>query len=197
MPPQVTPEMRELMDETRAMLAGGKMEPDLIPWGWESETDPEFAGLRRPNEQTPDYLGRVLAWAGMPELAARARLGHFDDFHAPAEVADGMEIVRLVGELRAEARKVVDSGGNRYSPDARRMRAERAAQIENAARRGEFDATKAESDRWAASKGAQETFDELLRGAEKTSRRVEKVGRNDPCPCGSGEKYKRCCGRGS
>jgi len=23
----------------------------------------------------------------------------------------------------------------------------------------------------------------------------EKVGRNDPCPCGSGKKYKRCCGR--
>ena len=22
-----------------------------------------------------------------------------------------------------------------------------------------------------------------------------KVGRNDPCPCGSGRKYKRCCGR--
>ena len=21
----------------------------------------------------------------------------------------------------------------------------------------------------------------------------EKVGRNDPCPCGSGEKFKRCC----
>ena len=25
-------------------------------------------------------------------------------------------------------------------------------------------------------------------------RRVEKVGRNDPCPCGSGRKYKKCCG---
>ena len=24
---------------------------------------------------------------------------------------------------------------------------------------------------------------------------VMKVGRNDPCPCGSGKKYKRCCGR--
>ncbi|RLE27718.1 SEC-C domain-containing protein, partial [Candidatus Acetothermia bacterium] len=23
-----------------------------------------------------------------------------------------------------------------------------------------------------------------------------KVGRNDPCPCGSGKKYKYCCGRG-
>jgi preprotein translocase subunit SecA len=26
-------------------------------------------------------------------------------------------------------------------------------------------------------------------------RSAEKVGRNDPCPCGSGKKYKKCCGR--
>jgi preprotein translocase subunit SecA len=26
-------------------------------------------------------------------------------------------------------------------------------------------------------------------------RNVPKVGRNDPCPCGSGKKYKNCCGR--
>lgn len=25
-------------------------------------------------------------------------------------------------------------------------------------------------------------------------RQVAKVGRNDPCPCGSGKKYKKCCG---
>ncbi|HHY15017.1 MAG TPA: preprotein translocase subunit SecA [Firmicutes bacterium] len=31
---------------------------------------------------------------------------------------------------------------------------------------------------------------------EREPRRVsKKVGRNDPCPCGSGKKYKRCCGR--
>ena len=24
--------------------------------------------------------------------------------------------------------------------------------------------------------------------------RVQKIGRNDPCPCGSGKKYKKCCG---
>jgi len=23
----------------------------------------------------------------------------------------------------------------------------------------------------------------------------KKIGRNDPCPCGSGKKYKNCCGR--
>ncbi|MDD4146243.1 MAG: preprotein translocase subunit SecA [Clostridia bacterium] len=29
---------------------------------------------------------------------------------------------------------------------------------------------------------------------KKEPRRVTKVGRNDPCPCGSGKKYKKCCG---
>lgn len=28
----------------------------------------------------------------------------------------------------------------------------------------------------------------------KTVRNTDKVGRNDPCPCGSGKKYKKCCG---
>jgi len=34
-------------------------------------------------------------------------------------------------------------------------------------------------------------------GAEKPQpvRNQKKVGRNDPCPCGSGKKYKKCCGR--
>lgn len=31
--------------------------------------------------------------------------------------------------------------------------------------------------------------------ANKTVRKGKKVGRNDPCPCGSGKKYKKCCGK--
>ena len=30
---------------------------------------------------------------------------------------------------------------------------------------------------------------------KQTPKRVKKIGRNDPCPCGSGKKYKNCCGR--
>ena len=30
---------------------------------------------------------------------------------------------------------------------------------------------------------------------ETVRREAPKVGRNDPCPCGSGKKYKKCCGR--
>jgi len=29
--------------------------------------------------------------------------------------------------------------------------------------------------------------------AAKTASGIPKVGRNDPCPCGSGKKYKKCC----
>ncbi len=44
-------------------------------------------------------------------------------------------------------------------------------------------------------------YDKATRDAlykkEKTSHTVvkaPKIGRNDPCPCGSGKKYKKCCG---
>jgi len=30
---------------------------------------------------------------------------------------------------------------------------------------------------------------------QKTIKKDVKVGRNDPCPCGSGKKYKKCCGK--
>ena len=32
-------------------------------------------------------------------------------------------------------------------------------------------------------------------GAKKKPAKSKKVGRNDPCPCGSGKKYKQCCGK--
>ena len=32
------------------------------------------------------------------------------------------------------------------------------------------------------------------RAASRPLARAPKVGRNDPCPCGSGRKYKKCCG---
>ena len=31
--------------------------------------------------------------------------------------------------------------------------------------------------------------------AKSTPKKSKKIGRNDPCPCGSGRKYKQCCGK--
>ncbi|MEI9893551.1 MAG: SEC-C metal-binding domain-containing protein [Chthoniobacter sp.] len=38
-------------------------------------------------------------------------------------------------------------------------------------------------------------MDEALVAKRTPVRDASKVGRNDPCPCGSGKKYKNCCGR--
>jgi len=46
-------------------------------------------------------------------------------------------------------------------------------------------------------KKASDVVSEAAAAAEKAKpvRTGPKVGRNDPCPCGSGKKYKQCCGR--
>jgi len=36
-----------------------------------------------------------------------------------------------------------------------------------------------------------------LQPVQQVVRNAAKIGRNDPCPCGSGKKYKKCCGAGS
>ena len=45
-----------------------------------------------------------------------------------------------------------------------------------------------ESDGWKFEDG------ELV-GETPIVREEPKIGRNDPCPCGSGKKFKKCCGR--
>ncbi len=51
----------------------------------------------------------------------------------------------------------------------------------------------------SAASAAQESnpaADAAKRGKAKPFKREsKKIGRNDPCPCGSGKKYKKCCGR--
>jgi uncharacterized protein YecA (UPF0149 family) len=53
--------------------------------------------------------------------------------------------------------------------------------------------------RLAAVHLAGQTVDELMRQVRsEDAPTAPTVGRNDPCPCGSGKKYKNCClGRSS
>ena len=48
-------------------------------------------------------------------------------------------------------------------------------------------------------KNAQASHGDEVSAAEAKKKPVtndgKKVGRNDPCPCGSGKKYKNCCGK--
>ena len=43
--------------------------------------------------------------------------------------------------------------------------------------------------------GLQDRPDSIWAETAKRNPFSPTVGRNDPCPCGSGKKYKKCCGR--
>jgi preprotein translocase subunit SecA len=73
--------------------------------------------------------------------------------------------------------QVSDSYGVAASPAAQEVRAERAA------------AAASESEHVSSS--SRESEQRVATIVNDTP----KVGRNDPCPCGSGKKYKQCCGR--
>ena len=47
------------------------------------------------------------------------------------------------------------------------------------------------------SQSFSEIFDYITTPVEEKTPITEKVGRNEPCPCGSGIKYKNCCGKNS
>lgn len=46
-------------------------------------------------------------------------------------------------------------------------------------------------------KVAEETATNQEQGPKKPVVKEDKIGRNDLCPCGSGKKYKKCCGANS
>jgi len=50
-------------------------------------------------------------------------------------------------------------------------------------------------DQGKASDIVSQAADDISKEKQKPARSGPKVGRNDPCPCGSGKKYKQCCGK--
>ncbi len=55
--------------------------------------------------------------------------------------------------------------------------------------RSEEDVKREQAAKITSTSGANDGSDK-----KRPVKRGEKIGRNDPCPCGSGKKYKKCCG---
>ncbi len=60
---------------------------------------------------------------------------------------------------------------------------------------GRMTAMKESTDNIGLSRGEAQRHDESVAGKQRPIKVEEKIGRNDPCPCGSGKKYKHCHGR--
>ncbi|MDX1547125.1 MAG: SEC-C metal-binding domain-containing protein, partial [Rhodothermales bacterium] len=112
-----------------------------------------------------------------------------------------MEAFRLFKEMMDELGHEVVSFVVRAGPVAERAPRQAA---DGSARRGRLDARKARSQHASAQPSYGVKVDGNGRSAaaerDPTAKQEpvvvgEKVGRNDPCPCGSGKKYKHCHGR--
>jgi len=60
---------------------------------------------------------------------------------------------------------------------------------------GRMTEMKESTDNIGLSRGAAQRQEENVAGKQKPIKVEEKIGRNDPCPCGSGKKYTHCHGR--
>jgi len=65
------------------------------------------------------------------------------------------------------------------------------SQVQQAGQQRKLDMSKYETSRTDALQAAQNTQER----SREPVRVEKKVGRNDPCPCGSGKKYKNCHGK--
>ncbi len=122
---------------------------------------------------------------------ATKAFGHLFDTTLPAkrEEGDKMETAAWSKKLdweRLEIRSVVDGGANdekgtvefvaRYRKDGQASEHHEIAEFVK------------EEDRWYFKDGQAPL-------AEQSIRQGPKIGRNEPCPCGTGKKYKKCCGK--
>ncbi|WP_243545289.1 YchJ family protein [Pseudodesulfovibrio tunisiensis] len=117
-----------------------------------------------------DYLRHSLA----PELQE----SHDED--AVREWADsakwlGLQILDTIGGSAAEDQGVVEFAAS-YEQDG-------AAMIHR------------ERSRFRRDEGIWYYVDGEAIAGPPVRRETPKIGRNEPCPCGSGRKYKKCCGR--
>ena len=111
----------------------------------------------------------------MPYLARTLHPSQRSDYdEAGAEEWDGLEIIEVNPDPATPNRGTVEFRARYRSADNRLEHHELA----------EFRKT---GDDWYF-------YDGKLVGPGQFRRDTPKVGRNDPCPCGSGKKYKKCCG---
>jgi len=109
------------------------------------------------------------------------------------------ETVRYLFHIQVQQGEQPGSGGAPQTPSPQQPPRPRAAAASAAARAGEPEhlpavAREIERRQQRQQKDLQYQTGPAQAEAPKPVRAGAKVGRNDPCPCGSGKKYKKCHG---
>ncbi|GAM77012.1 protein export cytoplasm protein secA ATPase RNA helicase [Vibrio ishigakensis] len=92
----------------------------------------------------------------------------------------------LLDTLKSDVIQILSKVRVQQPEQVEQAEAQRQAQAEAAARMAQANHQQAESQLADGEEQAE---------GQQPVRNVQKVGRNEPCPCGSGKKYKQCCGK--
>jgi len=105
--------------------------------------------------KSDSILVQAFLEAGLPTMAKLAGTGYYNDYFSPLE----MPSTQLMADLHELFARVMSPNqkGRIQSMIARHLN-------------GEFDATREESDEWAASSEGQETFAELMKSVKNQSK---------------------------
>ena len=101
-------------------------------------------------------------------------------------------------EYKNEASDAYDRMLDEISENVCRMAVAAKFVLKNAVRQPEqkkLTLSKPELARPSASRQSERPVTDSAMNTTTVIRTAPKIGRNDPCPCGSGKKYKNCCGR--
>lgn len=92
----------------------------------------------------------------------------------------------LLSNIKLETIKILSHVKVRDEEETKRIEEERRAHLEAMAEQAKFEHQDPSADDNESDEPEQEA---------KPFVRDQKIGRNEPCPCGSGKKYKQCCGK--
>ncbi len=189
------------LDEDGVREILGSLEGMYFPRGMVTETPAELAS-RGADELTELFFNAAVTTyerkeeaitpAIMRELERVVLLRVVDEYWM--DHIDAMQELRQGIRLRAYAQvNPIDA----YKKESLEMFEEMIAAIQDETVRRIFSARIKSNDevkRERVAEGIVATT-EGDGSVKKQPRKVQKIGRNDPCPCGSGKKYKQCCGR--
>ena len=189
------------LDEDGVREILGSLEGMYFPRGMVAETPAELAAMGEDELTEPFFNAAVTTYERkeeavtspiMRELERVVLLRVVDEYWM--DHIDAMQELRQGIRLRAYAQvNPIDA----YKKESLEMFEEMISAIQDETVRRIFSArikSEAEVKRERVAEGIVATT-AGDGSVKKQPRKVQKIGRNDPCPCGSGKKYKQCCGR--
>ncbi|OHD05224.1 UPF0149 family protein [Sphingopyxis sp. RIFCSPHIGHO2_12_FULL_65_19] len=181
-----------LLSELDGYLTGIIVSPDLVP---------QSKWLKKVWGDAPPKFDSMEEMQGFLDLLMRHYNGILGDLSRPGAYGPVLDVDRRNGDTLWElwidgfvqAMKLSPIGWNR-------IRASDDAAVKGALA-GITELSDNRSTVTAAADSRSEAVERLSTWVEllhewrlKNDENRSKVGRNDPCPCGSGKKYKKCCG---